>query len=409
MIFADEVKSRSLFEQRNLLQSEESRRTVSLVEDNMSSLLLLSNENSHHSRLSISTENSQELDTMFDPDREIFNSKAYQAAIRSKTRQALSKKADTIAQPEQSPLENLTKAFDHVQLGDNGDAQKVGEECLSPLSYRDHVQLDDKKDTQTVREERLGTLSSRDELLDELIGGKRANDSKATIMNNIDLDIQKSPVKSSLHDSLPLSDDVTDHKIEDSTNLAVRWPTPASRLGTLRNLRTLGHLPRIRAVTTRKVAQRRLSFLPNRINSRTSSVLAAVKRSRNEKRKASPKISMFGTSYSGKSTLLKSMKLSLHGNEIYSHVIREKVRGVIFTHIIWRMRTILEAMDRSEIPLKNQENEQHVKTIFMQPAEAKSGPLDSDLALAIKALWSDNGVREHSKSREVGQLNSSCS
>lgn len=388
IVVADEVKSRSLFEQQNLLQSEESRRTVSLVEDNMSSLLWLRDENSRHSRLSISTESSQVLDTRLGFD------------------------------PEKSPQETLTKAFDHVQLGDKDDAQKVGEECLGPLSSGDHVELDDEKDTQTVRGECLGPLSSRDERLDELIGEKRTNDSNATITKTIELDIQKSPVNSSLHGNLPLNDNVTDHDIKDSANVAVRLPTPASRLDTLRNLATPGHLPPIRAASTRKVAQRRFSLLPIRINSPTSSVSAALEWSRgvdeklrvgNEKRKASPMILILGTSYSGKSTLLDSMKLSLHGNEIYSHVFREKVKRVIFTDMIWRMRTILEAMDRSGISLQNQENEQHVKTIFMQPAEANSGPLDPDFALAIKALWSDNGVREHSKSREVGQLNSSCS
>lgn len=102
--FADEFYCLSLFEQRDLLQTDESRRIVNLIKDDMSSLLWLRDEDSHHSRISISTENSHMLNKIFDFDHEIFNSKVYQVAIRSNMRQALSKKADTTAQRERFPF-----------------------------------------------------------------------------------------------------------------------------------------------------------------------------------------------------------------------------------------------------------------------------------------------------------------
>ncbi|MCJ1265924.1 hypothetical protein MMC22_005806 [Lobaria immixta] len=131
------LQCRSLFEQRDLLQSDESRRIVNQIGDDKSSLLWLRDVNSNHSRTSISTENSQMLDTIFDFDREIFNSKAYQAAIRSNMRQALSNKADTIAKRDRLPLDTLTDALDHVQLDDSEDVQTVREQSLSPFAILD--------------------------------------------------------------------------------------------------------------------------------------------------------------------------------------------------------------------------------------------------------------------------------
>ena len=117
------------------MQSDESRRIVNMVEDDKSSLLWLRDDNSYHSRMSILTENSQLLDTRFDFDREIFNSKAYQVAIRSNMRQALSNKTDTRLRRETFPLRPLANAFNHLQLDDSEDAQTVREERLVSLSY----------------------------------------------------------------------------------------------------------------------------------------------------------------------------------------------------------------------------------------------------------------------------------
>ena len=83
------IQCRSLYEQRNLLQSDENRKAVALVKDDTSSLLWLRDAESHASLRSISTRNSVMLDTVFDFDHEIFNSKVYNMAARSNMKRAV--------------------------------------------------------------------------------------------------------------------------------------------------------------------------------------------------------------------------------------------------------------------------------------------------------------------------------
>lgn len=174
----------------------------------------------------------------------------------------------------------------------------------------------------------------------------------------------------------------------------------------------------IRSVSTKMIVRRAISFLANGLNLWASSASAALERSReideqlrieNEERKATANVLIAGTSQYGKSVLLNSMKIVFHHNNACGHNFRHPFKEVIFTNAVQGMRTILDAMRFSELTLENRENEQHVETIVMQPIRTNSDSLDPDIALAIRALWSDKGVREYFEKFEMCEMIRSCS
>ncbi|KAI7111898.1 hypothetical protein KC324_g14463, partial [Hortaea werneckii] len=67
------------------------------------------------------------------------------------------------------------------------------------------------------------------------------------------------------------------------------------------------------------------------------------------------KMLLLGAGESGKSTILKQMKLIHEGG--YSRDERESFREIIFSNTCQSMRVILEAMESLEIPLEDQRAE----------------------------------------------------
>ncbi|TKA51663.1 Guanine nucleotide-binding protein subunit alpha, partial [Friedmanniomyces simplex] len=64
------------------------------------------------------------------------------------------------------------------------------------------------------------------------------------------------------------------------------------------------------------------------------------------------KMLLLGVGESGKSTILKQMKLIHEGG--YSRDERESFREIIFSNTVQSMRVILEAMESLELPLDDQ-------------------------------------------------------
>ena len=113
-----------------------------------------------------------------------------------------------------------------------------------------------------------------------------------------------------------------------------------------------------------------------------------------------------GAGESGKSTILKQMKLIHEGG--YSRDERESFKEIIFSNTVQSMRVILEAMESLELPLDDQRAEYHVQTIFMQPAQIEGDSLPPEVGTAIAVLWKDVGVQQcFQRSREY-QLNDSA-
>lgn len=113
-----------------------------------------------------------------------------------------------------------------------------------------------------------------------------------------------------------------------------------------------------------------------------------------------------GAGESGKSTILKQMKLIHEGS--YSRDERESFKEIIFSNTVQSMRVILEAMEGLDIPLDDQRAEYHVQTIFMQPAQIEGDSLPADVGGAIEALWNDAGVQECFRRSREYQLNDSA-
>lgn len=101
------------------------------------------------------------------------------------------------------------------------------------------------------------------------------------------------------------------------------------------------------------------------------------------------KLLILGASESGKSTLLKSMKLFYEG--LYTEEERKSFSEIIFSNIAASVRTILEAMETLELSLDDERNENHAWTISMQPSSIESEFMLLEVADAIKSLARDAG------------------
>ncbi|BFZ61571.1 guanine nucleotide-binding protein subunit alpha [Saitoella coloradoensis] len=118
------------------------------------------------------------------------------------------------------------------------------------------------------------------------------------------------------------------------------------------------------------------------------------------------KMLLLGAGESGKSTILKQMKLIHEGG--YSADERDSFKEIIFSNTVQSMRVILEAMESMEIPLDDSRNEYHVQTIFMQPSQIEGESLSKEVGDAIRALWKDVGVQECFRRSREYQLNDSA-
>jgi guanine nucleotide-binding protein subunit alpha len=126
----------------------------------------------------------------------------------------------------------------------------------------------------------------------------------------------------------------------------------------------------------------------------------------NAHQKRTPADPLPGAGESGKSTILKQMKLINEGS--YSRDERESFKEIIFSNTVQSMRVILEAMESLELPLEDPRMDYHVQTIFMQPQQIEGEVLPPEVGNAIEALWKDRGVAECFKRSREYQLNDSA-
>ncbi|KAJ2852114.1 guanine nucleotide-binding protein subunit alpha [Coemansia brasiliensis] len=119
------------------------------------------------------------------------------------------------------------------------------------------------------------------------------------------------------------------------------------------------------------------------------------------------KMLLLGAGESGKSTIIKQMKLIHDGG--YSQEERESFKEVIFSNTIQSMRVLLEAMDTLHIALENAENQVHADVIMSMPNQIEADNLPADVAAAVRTLWEDRGVRECFNRSNEFQLNDSAS
>ncbi|KAF9925503.1 guanine nucleotide-binding protein subunit alpha [Linnemannia zychae] len=118
------------------------------------------------------------------------------------------------------------------------------------------------------------------------------------------------------------------------------------------------------------------------------------------------KMLLLGAGESGKSTILKQMKLIHEGS--YSKEERESYKEIIFSNTVQSMRVILEAMDSMKLPLYHESNRNYAILVTSLTAQIEGDYMPHEVAVAIQNLWLDPNVQQaFSRSREY-QLNDSA-
>ncbi|KAI9754944.1 MAG: G-Protein alpha subunit [Chaenotheca gracillima] len=112
-----------------------------------------------------------------------------------------------------------------------------------------------------------------------------------------------------------------------------------------------------------------------------------------EKKKATEvKLLLLGAGESGKSTVLKQMKLIYTAG--FSRAEKEDWRPIIFANINNAFKVIIEAADELGIVLEKSENEQYVNLIKLDRDLGAKEPLPLEYLPAFKSLWEDAGVKQ---------------
>lgn len=113
---------------------------------------------------------------------------------------------------------------------------------------------------------------------------------------------------------------------------------------------------------------------------------------------------LLGAGESGKSTLLKQMKLIHDGG--YTIEEREGFKEVIFSNTMQSMRVTLEAMEGLGVSFTFPENKSHRRLVLEAPPQVDY--LGHELVEAIVSLWNDPGVQECVQRSNEFQLNDSA-
>ncbi|CAO3596745.1 unnamed protein product [Absidia cylindrospora] len=117
------------------------------------------------------------------------------------------------------------------------------------------------------------------------------------------------------------------------------------------------------------------------------------------------KLLLLGAGESGKSTILKQMKLLHDGG--FSRDEREAFKEIIFSNTIQSMRVILEAMQHMDVSLENM-HRPFATIILDQPTQIERDFLSPDVTQAVRELWKDPNLQSvFERSREY-QLNDSA-
>ncbi|KAI9830874.1 MAG: G-Protein alpha subunit [Phylliscum demangeonii] len=104
------------------------------------------------------------------------------------------------------------------------------------------------------------------------------------------------------------------------------------------------------------------------------------------------KLLLLGAGESGKSTVLKQMKLIYASG--FSKSEREDCRAIIFSNLVHAFKVILEAMDELSISFANPANERYGHLINDDAEIGVKETFPIDYLDAFKDLWVDDGVKE---------------
>lgn len=119
------------------------------------------------------------------------------------------------------------------------------------------------------------------------------------------------------------------------------------------------------------------------------------------------KLLLLGAGESGKSTIVKQMKI-IHETG-YSKEECEQYRPVVYSNTIQSLMAIIRAMGQLRLDFADPMRKDDARQFFTLASAADEGELTPELAYIMKRLWHDGGVQHcFSRSREY-QLNDSAS
>ncbi|KAI9803060.1 MAG: hypothetical protein M1833_001130 [Piccolia ochrophora] len=104
------------------------------------------------------------------------------------------------------------------------------------------------------------------------------------------------------------------------------------------------------------------------------------------------KLLLLGAGESGKSTVLKQMKLIYASG--FSRAEREDCRSIIFSNLNSAFKVILEAMDDMDIQLENPQNQQFAELIHLEHELAVKESFPMQYLRAFDSLWHDAGIKQ---------------
>ncbi|XP_062856121.1 guanine nucleotide binding protein (G protein), alpha inhibiting activity polypeptide a [Trichomycterus rosablanca] len=126
-----------------------------------------------------------------------------------------------------------------------------------------------------------------------------------------------------------------------------------------------------------------------------------------EKAAREVKLLLLGSGESGKSTIVKQMKI-IHESG-YSEEECNQFRAVVYSNTIHSTMVIIRALGRLQIEFADAARADDARQLFALSSQADEGIMTPELAGIIKRLWADGGVQVcFGRSREY-QLNDSAS
>lgn len=117
------------------------------------------------------------------------------------------------------------------------------------------------------------------------------------------------------------------------------------------------------------------------------------------------KLLLLGAGESGKSTVLKQMKLIHEGG--YTKEERDSFKEVIYSNTVQSMRVILEAMKQMGIDLDS-DKQRYRDVMYTMPMQVEADILPIQVAEAIRTLWQDEHVQAVYQRNIEYQLNDSA-
>ncbi|XP_004395871.1 PREDICTED: guanine nucleotide-binding protein G(o) subunit alpha isoform X3 [Odobenus rosmarus divergens] len=118
------------------------------------------------------------------------------------------------------------------------------------------------------------------------------------------------------------------------------------------------------------------------------------------------KLLLLGAGESGKSTIVKQMKI-IHEDGFSGEDVKQ-YKPVVYSNTIQSLAAIVRAMDTLGIEYGDKERKTEHWSLFVQAGTLEEGPFSAELLSAMMRLWGDSGIQEcFNRSREY-QLNDSA-